>query len=188
MTMRPIPALCAAVLGVLCALALGCGDSGKRLLAGTDASGLKGSLAQVRSAVDARDCSRASQALRQLRGEVGALPGTVDRGLRQRLRQEINDKLVPQVQNECGATKQETQPTVTEQAPTGPTGPATTEAAPVTPVPSTTTTTPPASTAPPATTPAATAAPNPAAPTSTDGPNLNPGGAGADGQQGDGGG
>lgn len=177
MTMRLLPALCAAVLGVLSALAVGCGGSGARLLAGTDASALKGSLAQVQDAVDARDCATASSELKQLRARVGALPGTVDRGLRQRLRQEINGKLAPQVLDECNDDKTVTQGTVTEPAPTGPTGPATTESTPP-PVPSTTTTTPAQSTATTTTTtPPPTAAPDPNATPTTD---ANPGGAGTD--------
>jgi len=112
----------AGLLGALSAVALGCG-SDSALLRQAEAAGLKDTLEQVRSAVDARDCSAATARLRELRSDVGNLPGSVDRGLRVRLREEIVGKLGPAVREECDAAKTETQPTVTESAPTGPTAP-----------------------------------------------------------------
>ena len=139
MTVRAPGAVGAGLLGVLSAVALGCG-SDSALLGQPDAAGLKDSLEQVRSAVDARDCSLADARLKELRSDVGNLPGTVDRELRVRLREEIVGKLVPAVEDECDNPKSEAQPTVTTRAPTGPTGPATPDPEPST---ETTETTPP---------------------------------------------
>lgn len=112
-----------ALVALLAALAVGCG-SDSALLRDTEASGLKDTLQQVRSAVDARDCAAASARLRELRSDVGNLPGSVDRRLRVRLREEIVDKLAPAVAKECDDAKTETLKTTTTPAPTGPTGPA----------------------------------------------------------------
>ncbi len=120
----------AGLLGALCAVALGCGSSSSSLLESSQAAGLKDTLGEVRSAVDGRNCGRASARLRQLRSEVGDLGGGVDRELRQRLREEINDKLAPAVTKECDDSLQETIETTTTPAPTGPTGPVETEPAP----------------------------------------------------------
>lgn len=121
--MRLLHGVGAGLLGGLCAVALGCGSSGASLLGSEQASGLKDTLAEVRAAVDERSCSKASARLTQLKSEVGNLGGQVDRELRVRLREEINDKLGPAVTKECDDPVTETTPTVTETTPTGPTGP-----------------------------------------------------------------
>ena len=118
-----VRAATASLLGVLSAVAVGCGNE-PALLGASDAAGLKDTLSQVRSAVDGRDCSLARARLRELRSEVGNLPGSVNRELRVSLRQEIVTKLAPAVRDECDAPKTENVPTTTEPAPTGPTGPA----------------------------------------------------------------
>jgi hypothetical protein len=120
---RAVGSVTAGLLGVLSAVAVGCGGSDSALLSQTDAAGLKDTLQQLRSAVDARDCSAATARLRELRSQRGNLPGTVDRELRVRLREEITNKLAPAVEAECDAPETVTQPTTTEPAPTGPTGP-----------------------------------------------------------------
>jgi len=124
---RAVGSVTAGLLGVLSAVAVGCGGSDSALLGDADAAGLKDTLTQVRSAVDDRDCSVASARLRELRSDVGNLPGSVDRRLRVRLRQEIVYKLAPAVEDECDAPRTDTLPTTTERAPTGPTGPVTPE-------------------------------------------------------------
>jgi len=121
--MRGVGSLTAGLLGVAGAVAVGCGGSDSALLGDADAAGLKDTLTQVRSAVDGGDCSAASARLLELRSDVGNLPGSVDRELRVRLRQEIVNKLTPAVEDECDDPKTETLPTTTEPAPTGPTGP-----------------------------------------------------------------
>lgn len=121
MTVRPVGSLTAGLLGVVGAFAIGCGND-STLLSDTQAAGLKDTLEQVRGAVDARDCLAANARLKELKGDVGNLPGTVDRELRVRLREEINGKLAPRVEDECNDDKTETVPTTTTPAPTGPTG------------------------------------------------------------------
>lgn len=138
MIVSPRAAVTAGVLGVLSAVAVGCG-SDSALLRQDDAAGLKDTLEQVRSAVDDRDCSLADARLTELRSDVGNLPGTVDRRLRVRLREEIVDKLAPAIEEECDSPRTEAQPTVTTEAPTGPTGPPPTEPEPTTPPPTETT-------------------------------------------------
>lgn len=169
----PIP------LAVLSALALGCG-SDSALLRQADAAGLKDTLGQVRSAVDARDCSVAAARLKELRSDVGNLGPPVDRELRVRLREEIVTKLAPAVEDECDTPKTETQPTVTSQAPTGPTEPA-----PPEPTVTETTTTPPPTgtveTTPPPSVEPSTPTPAPGPPSEI--PPPDPGGFG-DGEQG----
>lgn len=120
----------------------GCGDSGANLLSSADAGSLKDTLGEVRQAVDDRDVAACRARIRQLRGEIGNLPGTVDRELRQRLREEVVTKLEPEVTKECAAPKTEQLPTVTSPTPTVPSVPATTTQAPPTP----TTTAPPTDT------------------------------------------
>ena len=141
MTVRAPGSVSAGLLGVLSAVALGCG-SDSALLSQADAADLKSTLEQIRDDVDARDCSAARANLRELRAEVGNLPGTVDRQLRVRLREEIVEKLDPAVADECDKPKTEALPTVTTPAPTGPTGPATTDEEPTTPTQETETTPP----------------------------------------------
>ena len=121
--MRGVGSLTAGLLGVAGAVAVGCGGSDSALLGDADAAGLKDTLTEVRSAVDDGDCSLADARLLELRSDVGNLPGSVDRELRVRLRQEIVNKLTPAVEDECDDPKTEKLPTTTEPAPTGPTGP-----------------------------------------------------------------
>jgi cell division septation protein DedD len=111
----------AGLLGVLCAVALGCGQSSSKLLSATDAQSLKQTLGQVREAVDAGDCATTTARLRRLKGLVGRLPGSVDRGLRQNLREEIDGKLAVQARAECAQSKTTTTPTITSVTPTTPT-------------------------------------------------------------------
>lgn len=113
----------AAVLGGLCAVAISCGGSNSKLLAGDDAGALKTTLASVQDAVDARDCAATDARLEQLGSELRNLPKTISPRLRSRLRREVEDDLAPRARFECGKPKQETVPTTTEPAPTGPTGP-----------------------------------------------------------------
>ena len=170
--------LLAGLLGVLCAVAVGCGQGSSKLLAATDAQSLKQTLAQVRDAVVARDCATTTLRLRRLKGLVGQLPGSVDRGLRQNLREEIDGKLAVQARAECAQSQTTTTPTITSVTPTAPT----------TSAPTTSTATPPTDTAP--TTPTGTTptttdtTPTDTTPVPTDSNPLSPpggtGGAGTD--------
>ena len=129
MTVRAARRLTAGLVGVLSAAALGCG-SDSQLLRDAQSAGLKDALEEVRSAVEGRDCDRARDGIKRLRAEIGALGGDVDRGLRQRLREDVVTKLAPAVDEECDDPLTETIPTTTTEAPTGPTGPVTPEPAP----------------------------------------------------------
>ena len=162
MTVR---AVAAGLLGAIGLVGTGCGGDSSKLLRDADAAGLKSTLEEVRQAVDERQPSVCTARLRELRSQVGNLPSTVDRELRVRLREEIVDKLTPAVQDECDDPKTETQPTVTEPAPTGPTGPATEDPPPETET--TETTPPPTETQPPVT-------PDPDTTTPTEPPPVDP--------------
>lgn len=172
--------IAATLLGVLCALVVGCGSSGSSsgLLRSADASGLKASLDQVQQAVDARDVGACAARLQALRSKVSNLPSSVDASLRTRLRQEITGKLAPKVASECSQPKQENLPTVTEQVPTTTAAPTQTTPPPTTPTTtSTTETTPPPATTTTDTTPTdpGGAAPPETNPSSTDSGGFGPG-------------
>lgn len=181
--MRPSPRgwILGGLLSAISAVAVGCGSSGgSTLLREADAAGLKDTLGQVRAAVDAGDCSKAGARLTELRSDVGNLPGSVDRELRRRLREEIVGKLKPAVERECDAPKTEALPTVTTEAPAGPTEPAPSKPT----VTKTTTTPPPTDTAEPTVTipPPSDTTPPPTDTTPTpEVPKADPGGFGANG-------
>ncbi len=130
--------LTALVLGVLCALALGCGSSGgssKELLGSAEAAGLKSELDAVREAVDARDVGACLSTLQALQSKVANLPDARAK-VRARLREEIDSKLTPQAKTECEESKTETLETQTETVPEPPTQSTETK---TTPTPTTTT-------------------------------------------------
>ena len=147
----------AGVLGLLSALAVGCGGSSK-LLATSDAQELKAALTGVQQAVDGGNCVDTGKELTRVHRLVGALPGTVDRGLRQNLRQEVDGTLAPRARFECKQAVTTTIPTITSTPPVGPT-----QSAPPATSTATTATTPP----PPETTSTATPAPTTSTPTAT---------------------
>jgi hypothetical protein len=78
--MRLLRAILAGVLGACAALAVACGDT-NGLLGSNDASGLSSQLDRVSAAVDAGNCTRATNAAANLQEAVVNLPGTVDRRL-----------------------------------------------------------------------------------------------------------
>lgn len=132
MIARASAGLGALVLGVLCALALGCGSSGgssKELLGTAEAAGLKSELDAVRQAVDDRDVGACLSTLQALQSKVANLPDARAK-VRSRLREEIERKLTPQVTDECEEAKTETLETQTETIPEEPTPPVETEPAP----------------------------------------------------------
>ena len=163
-----------ALLGVACAVAIGCGEE-SRLLRQADAAGLKSELQQVRDAVDARDCDAAGNALQTLQRRVRTLRPPVARDLRRQLRVEIDEKLAPAVTTDCAADRTETLQTTTEVTPPPTTEPETTPA-PTTPPTGTDTTVPPP-TEPPATEP--TTPPVETIPPAD--PGVDPGGFGGEG-------
>jgi hypothetical protein len=85
-TVRALPLLLAALLGVGAAFLVACGDRNGLIPAG-DAARLTNDLGAVSSAVSAGDCNAAGQAATRVRGDILRLPGTVDQKLVDRLNQ-----------------------------------------------------------------------------------------------------
>ena len=143
---RFAPSLLALALGASTAGLVACGsDSAK--LPGNEADALLTRLDQARSALDGGECTKAAQAAASLRQDVLALPSTVDRRLRQRLRQGA-DKLIENMPEDCAARQRELEEktqttdtlpetTTTETTPTV-TEPTTTETTPTVTTPTTT--------------------------------------------------
>lgn len=86
MTVRALPLLLAALLGVGAAFLVACGDRNGLIPAG-DAARIKSDLSAVSSAVDAGNCDAAGVAATRVRGDILKLPGTVDSALVDRLNQ-----------------------------------------------------------------------------------------------------
>ncbi|MBA2347506.1 MAG: hypothetical protein H0V81_04355 [Solirubrobacterales bacterium] len=120
MISRTAAGVTALVLGVLCALALGCGSSGgssAELLRTAEAAGLKTELDAVRQAVEDRDVGACLSTLQALQSKVANLPDARAK-IRTRLQQEIERKLVPEATSACEEPKTETLETTTETVPT----------------------------------------------------------------------
>jgi hypothetical protein len=170
MSMRVMPFVLAALLGVAAAGLVACGGGGDRsdLIPQRSADRLKSALSDVRSAVDDGDCEEAAQAVSRARGVLVNLPSAVDERLVARLEQGL-DNLETVAPRECEqqATQTQTQETTTAAPETTPEDTTPTDTAPEettttdTTPPETTTTAPPetTTTAPPETT---TTAPAPA--------------------------
>lgn len=166
--------LLAVLLGLGCALAVGCGSTAS-LLPRTDAASLEQTLTQVDRAVAARDCDVTETTLARLQRLVADLPPSVDRGLRTRLAEEIDDKLAVQARSECGDAVTDVIPTTTTPVPTTPSTtsptPSTSTEPPATEPPATE----PPATEPPATTPSVPAVPDPGADGDSGGSAPDPG-------------
>jgi hypothetical protein len=136
---------------VAAALVVGCSDR-SNLIPPQSASSLKDSLAQVRAAADAGDCTRAQTALDQTIAQAGRLPSTVDRRLRQRINEGLRT-LRDTVPRDCAANRTQpattdTTPTTTETTPTDTTPTDTTPTTPTDTTPTTPTDTTPSTTEP----------------------------------------
>jgi hypothetical protein len=166
--LRPLPTLLALVLGVAAALLVACGQDRSNLIPASEAEALKDRLAQVKSALDAGDCTQISELVQQAKDEAARLPPSVDRRLRQRINEGIRS-LETKAPEQCAAaqTQTETIPTVTTQTDTTPT---------VTVTPTETTTTPADTTTTPADT---TTTPAPTDTTTTPETPVDPGTGGA---------
>ena len=130
--LRATTGLSAVILGVLCALALGCGSSqgsSKELLRTAEAAGLKSELDAVRQAVDDRDPGACLSTIQALQSKVANLPDARAK-VRTRLQEEISSKLEPQATTECEKSKTETLETQTETVPDEPTPPTETATTP----------------------------------------------------------
>jgi hypothetical protein len=152
----PLPHLVALLLGVGAAVAVGCGDR-SNLIPASKADNLTQQLADIKSRIAQGDCDGITDDVRKFRVSVTGLSSSVDRGLRQRLR-EGADSLLDHAADECaavrnGQTQTETTDTTTTETDTTPTETVTTvttqtQTTDTTP----TTTTPPTSNEPPPTT------------------------------------
>ena len=163
MSMRSaLPLLLALVLGVAAAALVACGSSGssrRQFIPNRSAQRMSNALDDVRSAVDAGDCTTAEQALARARGVLVNLPSSVSDRLVARLRQGL-DNLRVVAPKECAENraKSQTQTTTTEtttpEATTETTPTTTTSTTPTTTTSTTatTTTTTPTTTTPPTTT------------------------------------
>jgi hypothetical protein len=126
----PLPHLVALLLGVGAAVAVGCGDRSNLIPAGK-ADNLTQQLSDIKSRIDEGDCDGITDDVRKFRASVTSLPGTVDRELRQRLR-EGADSLHAHAAEQCaqvkaGQTQTETTDTTTTETDTTPTETDTTE-------------------------------------------------------------
>ncbi|HEU4973963.1 MAG TPA: hypothetical protein VFT50_02645 [Baekduia sp.] len=160
MRRAPLPHLCALLAGVAASVALGCGDR-SNLIPVNDAGTLKDQLAAVQDAVDAGDCAAAEAALNRADASAQQLPRSVDRRLRRRIADGLQ-QLHQVVPTDCQQTETTTTETTPETVPTETTPPetVTTETLPpettTTTVPTTPTTTPTTPTTPTETTPTET--------------------------------
>jgi len=128
----------AAILGLVTALLVACGGSGRGLIPSANAGPLKSDFDNVAAAVGNGDCAGTRSALSQARSDLDALPATVDPRLRRKLsaglrnlaRNAVVDCAQNQPQTTTTQTTQTTAPPTTTQAPppttqtqTTPTGP-----------------------------------------------------------------
>jgi hypothetical protein len=149
MTVRPPlhAILVALLLGALSAFTVACGQDSEGLIAPTRASEMQDHLDAIEQQIVAGRCDAVKDRLAALRREINELPGSVDRDLRQRLREGL-ESLESQAPEECrAATQTTTQPETTPE--TAPTETLPPEAAPT-------------ETTPPETTPPETTPPEPA--------------------------
>lgn len=111
---RLLPALAALVAGLTLALAIAaCGDEDRSgLLPSSDAQTILDELDAVRARVDDGSCNALGTDLSQLRGALANLPATVDRKLRDRLQEGV-DNLSEIAPDECRGTTVTTEETPT---------------------------------------------------------------------------
>ena len=116
---RPSALLLALCLGALSSFAIACGEDTEGLITSSRAADLQEALDRIDEDVASGKCEALSGHLDGLRREIGDLPGSVDRGLRQRLREGLED-LERDSPEECrmGTKTTETEPeTVPETIP-----------------------------------------------------------------------
>jgi hypothetical protein len=130
MSVRPLLAL---VLGILVAVAVGCGDRSS-LLSSADSVGLKDELSAVQTALDDGNCAEASRAAVRFESAARSLPTSVDAQLRARIREGAAD-LVAQVPTDCRKRTVTTETTTVETTPTTTTTTTPTTTTPTTTVP-----------------------------------------------------
>jgi cell division septation protein DedD len=101
----------AAVLGVLAALLVACGDR-SRLIPSGDAGRLQGDLDNLQNVVSSGDCERIRATLQRLQDDLVQLPSTVDIRLRNRIQEGVA-ALVNQAPEACAQAQADTTTTDT---------------------------------------------------------------------------
>ena len=134
MSMRVMPYVLAALLGVAAAGLVACGGGGgdrSDLIPPRSADRLKSALSDVRSAVEDGNCEEAAKAVSRARGVLVNLPTAVDDRLVARLEQGL-DNLETVAPRECEqqATQTQTQETTTTAPETTPEETTTTDTTP----------------------------------------------------------
>src|SRR4051812_25534201 len=109
------------VLGVLAALAAGCGQSNPKLIPQTNADALQKTADNIQAACEQKDRSEARKQVRLAESEIAALPRAVDAKLRDNL-QEWVDRIQSRIGDDC---KEEATPTPTDTPTEAPTETAT---------------------------------------------------------------
>lgn len=150
-----VRALLALALGVLCALLVSCGGSGKGLIPAADAGPLRGDFEAISQAakVGNGSCSATTKDIEKAQKDFESLPSSVDQGLRTRLSEGLANLRIRALeeceQPQAPATTQTTQTTdtttttqATQTATTTTQTATTTNTAPTPPAPSTTQTAP----------------------------------------------
>jgi hypothetical protein len=177
----------AGLLGALTAMLVSCGSSGAGLIPAGNAGPLQRDFEEIAAAAQSGNgsCSATEAAIQKTEQDFRSLPGNVDNGLRNTLRQGIANlrgralvactQPLPQATVTTSTTKTTT-PTTSTPAPT------TSTTTPTTTTPPTTTTTPPTTTGPQGGTPAPNGEPSQGGQGGTEPPGS--GGAGAGGQEG----
>src|SRR4051794_31185019 len=97
------------VLGILAALAAGCGQSNPKLIPQTNADALQKTADNIQAACEEKDRSEARKQVRLAESEIAALPRAVDARLRDNL-QEWVDRIQSRIGDDC---KDEATPTPT---------------------------------------------------------------------------
>jgi hypothetical protein len=112
---RVLPYLTALLLGVAVALAIGCADRSK-LIAPSDATGLKAQLAQIKADVDAGNCTGLAAKLQRVHDDATQLPSGIDRRLRRRINEGVKalQNTAPRDCDAAAAAQTVTQPTETQ--------------------------------------------------------------------------
>ena len=153
----------AAMLGVAAALLVACGSSNGKLIPVADSGPLQGDFETVAQAAETGNgsCSTTETALAKTEQDFNALPGSVDSGLRDTLRQGI-DNLRKHALALCAQPLAQTTPTSTTSKPSTTTSTSTATTPTTTPSTTTPTTTTPTNTTP--TTPATPGGGTPAGP------------------------
>jgi hypothetical protein len=140
---RVLPYVIALILGVAAAVAVGCGDRSK-LVPPSQASNIKAQLAQIKSDVDAGQCTGLSDKLRRLHADAASLGPPVDRSLRSRINDGVQalEQTAPDDCAAAAAAQTDTTPTEPVPTDTTPTEPVPTDTTPTETTPPTTTTEP----------------------------------------------